>query len=118
MRIGELARRSGVRAHQLRYYEARGLLKPTRGVNGYRDYGDSDVLLVTQIGRLLDAGLSTAEINSLLPCASGAVPELQPCPELIATLHRRMHDLDERIATLVHSRDALGAYLESTTRNE
>jgi hypothetical protein len=40
MRIGELSRRTGVNAHQLRYYEAQGLLEADRGTNGYREYDD------------------------------------------------------------------------------
>ena len=36
MRIGELARRTGVGAHLLRYYEAQELIAPSRGANGYR----------------------------------------------------------------------------------
>ncbi|MCP9982415.1 MerR family DNA-binding transcriptional regulator [Actinomadura madurae] len=31
MRIGELSHRTGVKAHQLRYYEAQGLLDAGRG---------------------------------------------------------------------------------------
>lgn len=38
MRIGELARRTGVAARRLRYYEEQGLLSSDRSVNGYRDY--------------------------------------------------------------------------------
>ncbi|CAM5568566.1 hypothetical protein SVIOM74S_05222 [Streptomyces violarus] len=57
MLIGELSRRTGVNPHQLRYYEAQGLLVPDRGDNGYREYGDDAVLTVAQISKLLDAGL-------------------------------------------------------------
>ncbi|HEY3122298.1 MAG TPA: MerR family DNA-binding transcriptional regulator [Vicinamibacteria bacterium] len=39
MRIGELARLSGVRPATLRYYEGRGLLsRPARTDGGYRSY--------------------------------------------------------------------------------
>jgi len=38
LRIGELARLSGVSADTLRHYERKGLLKPLRGSNGYREY--------------------------------------------------------------------------------
>lgn len=44
MRIGELAHRTGVHAHQLRYYEAQGLLEAERGTNGYREFGEEAVL--------------------------------------------------------------------------
>lgn len=116
MLIGELSRRTGVHAHQLRYYEAQGLLEPGRGANGYREYTNDDVLTVTQIRKLLDAGLSTQEIAFMLPCATGAAPELDACPELLAVLRARLHGLDEHIATLVRSRQALHDYIDTTER--
>lgn len=116
MLIGELSRRTGVHAHLLRYYEAQGLLEPGRGTSGYREYTDDAVVTVTQIRKLLEAGLSTQEIGSILPCASGATPDLEPCPELLATLRARLHRLDERIETLIHSRRTLHDYLEATER--
>jgi len=38
LRSGELARISGVSADTLRHYERKGLLKPRRAPNGYREY--------------------------------------------------------------------------------
>lgn len=77
MLIGELSRLTGVNAHQLRYYEAQGLLTADRGANGYREYDDSAVLRVKQIRHLLAAGLSSEDIAYLLPCA---VSETRSCP--------------------------------------
>lgn len=114
MLIGELSRRTGVHAHQLRYYEAQGLLEPGRGANGYREYTSDAIMTVAQIRKLLDAGLSTQEIGFLQPCVSGAAPDLEPCPELLATLRARLHGLDEHIDTLVRSRQALHDYIEAT----
>jgi DNA-binding transcriptional MerR regulator len=111
VRIGELSRQTGVGAHLLRYYEAQGLVEPARQANGYREYTEDTVLTVVQIRKLLAAGLSTSEIRLLLPCASGAAPDLHPCPELLVTLRTRLRDLDERINTLTHSRHALREYL-------
>ncbi|WP_052851083.1 MerR family transcriptional regulator [Streptomyces avicenniae] len=116
MLIGELTRRTGVPAHRLRYYEAQGLLEPARGASGYREYGDDAVTTVTQIRKLLDAGLSTQDIAYLLPCATGTAPELKPCPELLTALRERADGLDERIDTLSRSRSALHAYIDRTER--
>lgn len=116
MLIGELARRTGVGTHQLRYYEAQGLLTPARGSNGYREYGDDAVLTVRQIRKLLDAGLSTEEIGYLQPCVSGATPDLKPCPETLDLLRARISGLDEQIDTLVQSRRTLTEYLAATAR--
>ncbi|NYJ32404.1 MerR family transcriptional regulator [Nocardiopsis aegyptia] len=114
--IGELARRTGVNAHQLRYYEAQGLLEPGRGSNGYREYADDAVLTVTQIRKLLGAGLSTQEIAYLLPCVTGETPDLEPCTELLDTLRARLSGLDEHIDTLDRSRRTLREYLGATER--
>jgi DNA-binding transcriptional MerR regulator len=116
MLIGELSRRTGVNTHQLRYYEAQGLLEPDRGTSGYREYGSDAVLTVAQIRKLLGAGLSTQEIAYLMPCVTGTGPDLEPCPELLETLRARLDGLDERIDTLTRSRMALHAYIDTTER--
>lgn len=116
MLIGELSRRTGVGAHLLRYYEAQGLLVPGRSANGYRHYTDDAILTVIQIRGLLEAGLSTEDIEFLLPCATGAAPDLEPCTELLDTLRTRLRGLDERIDALAHSRQALHSYLNATER--
>jgi DNA-binding transcriptional MerR regulator len=117
MLIGELSRRTGVRAHQLRYYEAQGLLEPSRNAGGYREYADDAVLTVNQITKLLGAGLSTEEIAYLLPCTEGATPTLKPCPELLDGLRARLETLDNRLASLTQSREALADYIAATERS-
>ncbi|MGD7705262.1 MerR family transcriptional regulator [Microlunatus sp. Y2014] len=114
MLIGALSRRTGVRTHQLRYYEAQGLLKPDRGPTGYREYGSDAVTTVAQIRNLLAAGLSTAEIAAVLPCAAGPTPDFEPCEELAETFARRLADLDARMTSLAHARDLLRGFVEVT----
>ncbi|MEU4807216.1 MerR family transcriptional regulator [Actinosynnema sp. NPDC023587] len=116
MRIGELSRRAGVNAHQLRYYEAQGLLDADRGANGYREYGEDAVLRVKQIRHLLGAGLSSEDIAYLLPCAVGELPELLGCPELLAAMRSRLRRLDEQMDRLAQSRDALADYIDAAER--
>ncbi|SFO94260.1 DNA-binding transcriptional regulator, MerR family [Amycolatopsis arida] len=116
MRIGELSRRTGVNAHQLRYYEAQGLLEADRGANGYREYGETAVLRVRQIRHLLGAGLSSDDIAYLLPCAVGEAPELPGCPELLAAMRSRLRRLDEQLDRLAQSRDALARYIGAAER--
>ncbi|GII96196.1 MerR family transcriptional regulator [Sinosporangium siamense] len=119
MLIGELSRQTGVHTHQLRYYEAQGLLSPARGANGYREYDAEAATTVAQIRKLLEAGLSTQEIAYLLPCATGPAPELEPCAEVLAVLRARLHGLDRHIDTLNQSRDALHDFIAAVeTRHE
>jgi DNA-binding transcriptional MerR regulator len=116
MRIGELSRRTGVNAHQLRYYESQGLLEPARGANGYREYEEGALLRVKQIRHLLGAGLSSEDIAYLLPCATGEAPQLVGCPELLAAMRARLRRLDDQLERLAQSRDALADYIEAAER--
>ncbi|WP_158888075.1 MerR family transcriptional regulator [Amycolatopsis anabasis] len=116
MRIGELSRRTGVNAHQLRYYEAQGLLEADRRANGYREYDETAVLRVKQIRHLLGAGLSSEDIAYLLPCAVGEAPELIGCPELLAAMRERLHRLEGQMSRLAQSRDALADYIDAAER--
>ncbi|WP_378730883.1 MerR family transcriptional regulator [Nocardia brasiliensis] len=116
MRIGELSRRTGVNAHQLRYYEANGLLAADRGANGYREYDEQAVLRVRQIRHLLEAGLSSEDIAYLLPCAVGEAPELPGCPELLAAMRSRLRRLDDQLDRLARSRSALADFIDAAER--
>lgn len=88
MQISELARLTGVSTRALRHYEDRGLLLPDRTNGGYRDYDDTDVVRVTQIKSMIDAGLNTATIQQYLDCArvGDHGTELEMCPNLRADL--------------------------------
>ncbi|ABW15943.1 transcriptional regulator, MerR family [Parafrankia sp. EAN1pec] len=116
MRIGELSRRTGVNAHQLRYYEAQDLLTARRRANGYREYDENAVLRVNQIRHLLGAGLSSEDIAYLLPCAVGETPELPGCPELLAAMRARLQRLNDQMDRLARSRDALVNYIDAAER--
>lgn len=53
MKIGELAKRSGLTVHTLRYYERIGLLPPAaRDLSGNRDYDESILRWIEFLGRL------------------------------------------------------------------
>ncbi|GLX99183.1 MerR family transcriptional regulator [Herbidospora sp. NBRC 101105] len=116
MLIGELGRRTGVNAHQLRYYEAQGLLAPSRGPGGYREYTSDAVVTVTQIRRMLKAGLSTQEIAFLLPCATGELPEFRPCPEVLDMLRAKLTGMEEHIEALSATCTVLQDYITATER--
>ena len=68
MRIGELARRTGLRQSRIRYYERIGLLKTVdRLPNGYRLYPDDAELVLAMIAMAQRAGFSLDEIRQLAP---------------------------------------------------
>jgi DNA-binding transcriptional MerR regulator len=62
LRIGELARRTGVAPELLRAWERRyGLLAPTRTAAGYRLYSEADVRRIGRMRELVARGISAAE---------------------------------------------------------
>lgn len=63
--IREVARRTGLTSRALRFYEARGLLKPLRAYSGRRLYGPGALERINQIVALKRAGLSLAQIERL-----------------------------------------------------
>lgn len=58
MKIGELAKRSGLTAHTIRYYEKIGLLPDAgRDRSGHRDYDASALVWIEFLGRLKTTGM-------------------------------------------------------------
>lgn len=67
LRIGDLARRSGVSAKALRLYESAGLLRPDgHSPSGYRLYGQGALRRLSQILLLRKAGFPLKRIGELL----------------------------------------------------
>ncbi|MEH6568432.1 MAG: MerR family DNA-binding transcriptional regulator [Halioglobus sp.] len=67
MRISEVAKRSGLSAKTIRYYEEIGLIEPaTRGVNGYRDYDLGALGQLRFLARARDVGFNLEESRQLL----------------------------------------------------
>ncbi len=67
MRIGELARQSGMAAHTIRFYESKGLLaKPKRGANGYRNYDEQALQNLSRVQCAQRLGFSLEDIQSML----------------------------------------------------
>lgn len=96
MRIGELARRTGVSERSLRYYEQQDLLRPRRTPGGHRDYPDAAIDRVIRIQELFAAGLHSKKIASLLPCMrdSDGGPSEIATSRLIANLTVERNRID------------------------
>jgi DNA-binding transcriptional MerR regulator len=69
--IGELARRTGLRASAIRYYEEIGVLPEPLRVGGQRRYHDDALRRLAVVATAQRAGLSLAEIRTLLQAGPG-----------------------------------------------
>lgn len=98
--IAEVARRSGVPASTLRYYEERGLIAPIgrRGLRRLFDAGVLERLALIGLGRA--AGFSLDEIAGMF--GADGRPEIDR-----ALLSAKADELDRTIRSLVVMRDGL-----------
>lgn len=63
MKIAELARRSGLSTHTIRYYERIGLMPAAdRDASGHRDYAAEVLIWITFIGHMKAAGMPVREM--------------------------------------------------------
>ncbi len=119
LKIGELARRTGVTAKAIRFYEAKRVLPaPTRGANGYRLYGDEAVEMLKFIRRATGLGVTLAEIKDIIAIRQGGRP---PCAHVYQLLKAKGAELDRKLADLVEVRrrvrQSLAAWRRAPSRN-
>jgi len=106
--IGELAHRAGIHRETLRYYERRGLLRPTRrSASGYRLYDRETQDRLSFIKRAQAFGFTLDEIRTLL----GLRPESrESCRRVLAMLEEKVFDLGERIEEMKKFHRQLSRY--------
>jgi DNA-binding transcriptional MerR regulator len=113
VKIGELARETGVSVRLLRYYEEQGLLTTHRTNGGHRQYAPDTPVAVGRIRTLLAAGIPTKVIRDLMPCFTGNGAELDAC--VLDHLRTQLADLDARLADLLAARTSLVDLLTTST---
>ncbi|WP_435106231.1 MerR family transcriptional regulator [Arhodomonas sp. AD133] len=110
LKIGELARRSGLTVRTLRHYDDIGLLTPSsRSHAGYRLYAKADIARLHRIQALRRLGISLADIRAVLEADEISLPALidQQIRDLDARIERSMQ-LRERLIQLRDQIDAGG----------
>ena len=123
LRIGQLAKRTGVSPELLRAWEQRyGLLQPTRTPGGFRLYSPADEARVQRMQRLVASGLAAAQAAHLVLSGDEPAPPTAPPPattledaadDLTASLDR----LDEQAANTTLDR-LFAAYTVETVLQE
>lgn len=112
--IGEVARRAGVRASAIRYYERIGLLPPPERVGGQRRYDREVFRRLEMIALARRMGLTLAETRTLIWGFPTATPPAERWGELARA---KLADVDEQIRRLEGMRallhEALGCECSS-----
>jgi MerR family transcriptional regulator, thiopeptide resistance regulator len=113
--IAEVVRRTGLSSRALRFYEARGLVKPLRTASGRRVYGAGELERINQIVALKKAGLTLAQIQRL--GGRGPIDLSRLVAAQIETIEARSAELAEAKALLlsVQSRIERGEPLDVAT---
>jgi len=105
MTISEVARRSGVAASALRFYEDKGLIRSERAGSGHRRYPRAVLRRIAFIVFAQRIGMSLDEISEeLARLPEGRVPVGADWARLSGRWTRR---IDERIALLNRLRESL-----------
>lgn len=102
--IGEVARRTGVPASALRYYEQLGLLPPTRRAAGRRRYGEREVQMVEVLRFAQQAGFTLDEIKRLFHGFDAKTP---PGARWRLMAQAKLRELDELQARVAQMRRAI-----------
>ncbi|MBE9067036.1 MerR family transcriptional regulator [Leptolyngbya cf. ectocarpi LEGE 11479] len=109
VRIGDLAKGTGLSIRTLHYYDEIGLLSPShRNHAGHRFYGDQDIVQLQQILSLRQLGFSLDEIRECLQSPEYSLPQ-------VIELHRiRVREQMALSRTLLKRLDAISQELKTT----
>jgi MerR family copper efflux transcriptional regulator len=107
MKIGEVARRSGVSIRALRFYERIGLLAPAaRRPSGYRLYGERELHHLAFIRQASALGFTLASIRPLVAAIDGRTRGA-PRAGLVRMLGERIQHTTDQLARLTDLRAEL-----------
>jgi MerR family copper efflux transcriptional regulator len=105
MRIGVLAAQAGLTTKTIRFYEEAGLLRaPPRTSAGYRDYPAEAITRLAFVRDAQAAGLTLAEIRSVLAIRDGGQA---PCHHVTSLIDQHLAQVEQRLAELAQARGAL-----------
>ncbi len=109
LKIGDVARQSGIGIEALRFYERSGLLgRPGRTPSGYRVYDAAVLQRLDFIKRGQVLGFSLEEIKRIIADKQAGK---SPCLEVREIVRHRLEELDERMKEMRRYRRELGGAL-------
>ena len=99
MKISDLAQRSGISAHTLRFYEKTGLFSASkRSESNYRIYSQDDLITAKFIKRSKECGFSLAETATLLAIRHDK--DLHVCAQAKLITSSKITDIAQQIKQL------------------
>jgi MerR family transcriptional regulator, copper efflux regulator len=101
MLINELAKKTGMTAHTIRFYEKSGLIKGKRKEdvksNNYFHYDEETIEKLELIGYAKEVGFTLSEINQLI---DAWYDKKFTIPQKIAILDEKLQSIDKKIQQL------------------
>jgi MerR family copper efflux transcriptional regulator len=111
LRIGEVARRTGLSVKTIRYYCDEGLLQPkTRSESGYRLFDEENLAELTIIRALRAMDVSIPELARILEVRRAGVCN---CSLLKHSIAAKMDSINLRMSELAAMKDELARLLDS-----
>lgn len=116
LKIGEVAKRTGIGIETLRFYERSGLLsQPARTEGGYRLYDAEALDTLEFIKRAQTLGFTLEEIKRIIAESRSGQ---SPCDEVREIVRQRLAELDERLQQMQRYREALARTLAQWDKRE
>jgi len=109
MQIGELAKRSGLTASRIRFYEEQGLLHAIRQANGYRTFSPDALVTLNIIVSAQRAGFALEDISGLLPSEDARWRG----DELLSALLKKVEDIKAMQKRLAQTREQIESLIAS-----
>ena len=112
LRIGELATKTGLTAHTIRFYEKSGLINASqRSESGYRYYTDTDVRQAEFVKTARKIGFSVDDVSTLLSIRVDK--SNHTCQDVTEITQRKLDDVNEKISELLLMQQTLKILLNS-----
>jgi MerR family Zn(II)-responsive transcriptional regulator of zntA len=112
LKISELAAKTGLSAHTIRFYEKHDLIRASeRSEAGYRFYNDSDIRRAEFVKAARNIGFSLEDISQLLSIRVDK--SSHSCQEVTDITQHKLDEVNEKISELESMQNTLQILLKS-----
>ncbi|MCG9730826.1 Cu(I)-responsive transcriptional regulator [Shewanella sp. Isolate13] len=115
MKIGEVAKLTGLSVKRIRYYHDIGLVLGLRGDNGYREYSQSSIEALLFIQHCRTLGFALEECKTLLELQNNSD---RNAADVKALAMHHLQDIETRITQLSNLREQLAQLIHDCQGGE